>query len=232
MKASEIAKNTEIPRTRLYLVLENLQTKGLVFSTLERPAKFKALPLDRAVDFLIESYKHKLGSLEKAKESISHDWFLLQENEVIRNTTPECEENLQIISGEDQIYSKAKNLVMQAVKEVNVFVNARNLAKISYEDITDKVQLLASNGVTVKVLTNITTVDPSLLKEIDKCKIREIPPNFNDEVHFIIVDNRELLLLNLEESKVSAMWTDSRSIVDAMSFLFSLGWRASVYPTV
>ena len=226
MKVQEIAKNVEIPRTRLYYVLESLQRKGLVVSTIERPAKYKALPLDIAVDFLIESYRHKLYSLEKAKDVITHDWSLLQEYEIVRN--PELElvgESLQIISGEDQIYCKAKNLVTQALEEVNVFVNVKNLSKISYADITDKLQLLASNGIAVNILTNVTSCETPLLEEINGCKIREIPPHFNDKVNFIIVDRKELLLLNLDKvGEASALWTNSRSFVDAMSFLFALGW--------
>jgi len=228
-KVQEIAKNLQIPRTHMYNVLQSLQSKGLVVSTIERPAKYRALPLDEAVDFLIDSYRHKLHSLEKAGEVISHDWSLLQEYEVVRNPELEpVEQSLQIISGEHQIYSKAKNLIMRATNEVNVFANLGNLAKISHAGITDKLQLLASNGTVVKILTNLTSYQKSLLEEINTCKIREIPPHFNDKLHFIIVDCKELLLLNLDISKeASGMWTNSRSFVDAMSFLFTVGWRSA-----
>ncbi len=228
MKASEIAKNVGIARTRLYDILETLQGKGLIVSTVERPAKYRALPLEKAVDFLIESYKRKLYSLEKAKKVIFHDWSSLQEYEVVRNPEPECEENLQFISGQHRIYNKAENIIMDAAKEVIVFVNVRNLAKLSFADITDKLQMLASNGIVVKILTNASLCDKSLLEEIGRCSIREIPPDFNDKAHFIIVDNKEMLLLHLDEEKEpSAMWTNSRSLVDAMSFLFAVGWRSA-----
>lgn len=228
MKVLEIAKNVEIPRTRLYYVLESLQSKGLVVSTIERPAKYKALPLDKAVDFLIDSYRHKLNSLETVKEVISNNWSLLQEYEVVRKPEP-IEESLQIISGEDQIYSKAKDLIMKAVKEVNIFANARNLRKISHTDITYKLQLLAAIGTEVKILTNVESCEPSFFEEIKSCKIREIPPHFNDKVHFIIVDGRELLLLNSDEIKeASGVWTNSRSFVNAMRLFFTVGWSSRI----
>ncbi len=228
-KASEIAKDVGIPRTRLYYVLESLQSKGVVFSTVERPARYRALPLEKAIDFLIDSCRHKLHSLEKAKQVIFHDWSLLQEYEVVKNPEPElAEENIQIISGEHQIYGKAANLIMQAEKEVNVFVNARNLAKISYADITDKLQLLASNGIDVKVLTNLTPHQTSLLEEIHGCEIREIPSDFNDKALFIIIDRKELFLVNLDKAKkASGIWTNSRFFIDAMSLLFTAAWRSS-----
>jgi len=228
-KVQDIARNVEIPRTHLYIVLQNLQSKGLVFSTLERPAKYRAMPLGNAVDFLIDSYRHKLRTFEKSKEAISRDWSLLQEHEVVKNTEPELiEQNLQIISGEHQIFSKAKNLIMQATKEVNIFVNARNLVKISKEDITEELQLLASEGVAVKILTNLTSCETSLLDEMDRCEIKEMPSHFNDKMYFIIVDRKELLLLNQGKTKESsAMWTNSRSFVDAMSILFTMGWHSA-----
>ncbi|MFY3741988.1 MAG: sugar-specific transcriptional regulator TrmB [Candidatus Nitrosomirales archaeon] len=233
MKASEIAKNVGIARTRLYFILETLQGKGLIVSTVERPAKYRALPLEKAVDLLIESYKHKLHTLEKTKKAISHDWASLQEYEVVRNPEPEDEDNLQFISGEHRIYNKAERMIIDAAKQVDVFVNARNLSRISYEEITDKLQLLASNGISVRILTNAALCERSLLEEIDRCSIREIPHDLNDRAHFIIVDNKELLLLNLDRAKeASALLTNSSSLVDAMSFLFGVGWRtACVHPT-
>jgi sugar-specific transcriptional regulator TrmB len=228
MKASEIAKNVGIPRTRLYYVLENLHNKGLAISTVLRPAKYRALPLIKAVNFLIDSYKHKLKVLEKAKQVISHDWSSLQEYEVVRNPESEPEDSLQFISGEHTIYNKTTSLVAQAARQVDVFVNVRDLAKISYAEITDKLQSLASNGRSVRILTNASLCDESLLEEVNRCNIREIPPDFNDKSHFIIVDNKEMLLLHLDKEKEpSAMWTSSRSLVDAMSFLFAVGWRSA-----
>ncbi|MEM3084345.1 MAG: helix-turn-helix domain-containing protein [Nitrososphaerales archaeon] len=222
MGASEIARNLEIPRTQVYKILEGLQGKGLVYSTLARPAKFRAMAFDKALDFLLQSFKHKLNSLERAKESIMHDWSLLQENEVIAAATV-SEEGIQTISGESQINSKVKDLLMRAEKEVVVIANARNLAKFSYDEITDRLQQLASSGVVVKVLTRVQTHQLSLLEEIDRCMIKEIPRGFNETTNFVIADGKELLLLNA--NKESALWTNSRSFVDTMSFLFSMGWH-------
>jgi len=227
MKVQEVAKNVEIPRTHMYNVLQSLQSKGLVVSTIERPAKYKALSLNKAVDVLIESYKHKLRSFEKAKDAISHDWSLLQECEVVSNPELELkpEERFQIISGENAIYSRVKSMITQAAKQVDVFANLRNLAKLSYADVTDKLQELASNGIAVKILTNLASSQIPL-EEIDRCKVREIPPHFNDKLCFIMVDGKDLLLLNLDRTReASCVWTNSGSFVDAMSLLFTVGWR-------
>ncbi len=228
MKASEIAKNVGIPRTRLYYVFDNLASKGLISCTVERPAKYKALELESAVDFLIKSYKQKLNLLENARRLIKQDWSLLKQHEVVRNLEQETEDNLEFISGEHRIYSMAEKILNKAVREVAVFMNVRNLSKVSHAEITDKLQELASNGINVKIMTNTTLCDSSLLEEVNLCSIRDIPHDLNDKAHFIIIDNKELLLLNLDKDKdASGTWTDSGPLVDAMSFLFAVGWRSA-----
>ena len=228
MKASEIAKNVGIPRTRLYYVFNNLESKGLISCTVERPSKYKALELESAVDFLIKSYKQKLSLLENARRLIKQDWSLLKQHEVVRNIEQDTEDNLQFISGEHRIYSMAGKILNKAVREVTVFMNVRNLSKVSHAEITDKLQELASNGISVKIMTNTTLCDSSLLEEVNLCSVRDIPHDLNDKAHFIIVDNKELLLLNLDKDKeASGTYTNSSGLVDAMSFLFAVGWRSS-----
>jgi sugar-specific transcriptional regulator TrmB len=228
MKASEIAKSVGIPRTRLYYVLDDLESKGLLSCTVERPARYSALEMEKAVDFLIKSYKQKLNLLEDARRLVKQDWSLLKQHEVVKNLEPETEDNLQFISGEHRIYSMAGNILKKAVREVTVFMNVRNLSKVSHAEITDKLQELAVNGINVKIMTNTTSCDRSLLEEVNLCSIRDIPHDLNDKAHFIIVDNKELLLLNLDRDKdASGTWTDSGPLVDAMSFLFAVGWRSA-----
>ena len=225
MKAADMAKDTGIPRTHLYTVLEGLEKKGLIFSTLERPAKFRALPLERATDFLIDSYKQKLCSMENVKKVISYDWSVLQECEVVKNSEEELVEgNLQTISGEEQIYSKTKSMMKGGVRKVEVYANGNNLARISDTDVTIKLQQMASIGTEVNILTDNPTSKISMMKE-KGFEIRGIPPHFNEKIHFILVDDKELLLFNLDKvGEPSAMWTNSRSLVAAMTFLFQMGW--------
>jgi len=233
MKAAEIAKSVGIPRTRLYYVLDDLERKGLISCTVERPAKYSALEMENAVDFLIKSYKQKLNLLEDARRLVKQDWSLLKQHEVVKNLEQETEGTLQFIAGEHRIYSVAAMMLKKATREVTVFMNVRNLSKVSHAEITDKLQELASNGINVKIMTNTKLCDSSLLEEVNLCSIKDIPHDLNDKAHFIIVDNKELLLLNLDKDKEAAgTYTNSSGLVDAMSFLFAMGWRSSrVCPT-
>lgn len=46
-KAKDIATALKMPKNLLYLSLKNLQAKGVVNATLEKPARFSAEPFER-----------------------------------------------------------------------------------------------------------------------------------------------------------------------------------------
>ena len=61
-KAGEIAEAISLHRTETYRILRDLEKKGIVFSIFEKPLKFTAVPLDKAIDLLVDAQKIKLNS--------------------------------------------------------------------------------------------------------------------------------------------------------------------------
>ena len=58
MKAGELAEAISLHRTETYRILRDLEKKGIVFSIFEKPLKFTAVPLDKAVDLLVDAQKN------------------------------------------------------------------------------------------------------------------------------------------------------------------------------
>ena len=54
IKAIDAAKALKISKQRLYPILKNLKSKGIVNSTLERPARFTALQFEKVLDLLVK----------------------------------------------------------------------------------------------------------------------------------------------------------------------------------
>jgi HTH-type transcriptional regulator, sugar sensing transcriptional regulator len=46
-KAGDVARCLKIPKQTVYFIINNLQRKGIVTSTVERPARFSAVPFER-----------------------------------------------------------------------------------------------------------------------------------------------------------------------------------------
>ena len=60
MKAGEIAEAISLHRTETYRILRDLEKRGVVFSVFEKPLKFTAVPLDKAIDLLVDAQKIKI----------------------------------------------------------------------------------------------------------------------------------------------------------------------------
>ena len=74
MKAGEIAEAISLHRTETYRILRDLEKRGVVFSIFEKPLKFTAVPLEKAIDLLVDAQKIKIKLLEQEKESVVKLW--------------------------------------------------------------------------------------------------------------------------------------------------------------
>ncbi len=74
MKAGELAEAISLHRTETYRILRDLEKKGIVFSIFEKPLKFTAVPLDKAVDLLVDAQKIQIRLLEQEKSSLVELW--------------------------------------------------------------------------------------------------------------------------------------------------------------
>ncbi|MEM4221881.1 MAG: helix-turn-helix domain-containing protein [archaeon] len=63
-KADFISKQANIPITKVYSVLENLEDMNLIQASLERPKRYIAKPIDEIVDFLIKRQEDKLNLIK------------------------------------------------------------------------------------------------------------------------------------------------------------------------
>jgi sugar-specific transcriptional regulator TrmB len=70
--AGEVAKLAELPRQRVYDVLESLVSRGLASSTPGRPTRYTAVPPDEAVSTLLTAHRERLQQLEQnAAETVA-----------------------------------------------------------------------------------------------------------------------------------------------------------------
>ncbi|MCD6479120.1 MAG: hypothetical protein J7L44_04525 [Candidatus Diapherotrites archaeon] len=74
IKAPELSRAAEVPKTRVYDVLEKLIQRGLVIELQGRPKRYRAREPEKVLDALIEEKKRELSELiesaEKAKASL------------------------------------------------------------------------------------------------------------------------------------------------------------------
>src|SRR5512136_3288891 len=80
-KGKNVAGVFKLYKQQLYRSLKRLQKKGVINATLERPARFSAVSLEKILDFLIEAKKEQALALQESREDLLSRWKTLIKKE-------------------------------------------------------------------------------------------------------------------------------------------------------
>jgi len=226
MKAGEIAEAISLHRTETYRILRDLEKRGIVFSIFEKPLKFTAVPLDKAIDMLVDAQKIKIRLLEQEKTSLVELWQSMPQ----RKAVAAKKELFQMLEGEQQVLMKANEMLEKSEKEFQVFASADYLAQLYYRDFSDKLKKQADKA-------NITLVTDNSLKSayfIGQLQWLSESNRIADDQNLpciMISDNKEVLIAFHEDAandedvkkkdKTAAIWTNYSAFVKVLRMLFS-----------
>jgi len=73
-KAIKIAQEEKIPRTETYHLLSTLEKKGIVKTSIQRPTRFSAVNIEKAIESIIENQQKKIEELKLLKYDMIELW--------------------------------------------------------------------------------------------------------------------------------------------------------------
>ncbi len=223
--ASEVCKALKLPRTETYHLLTTLQNKGIVSATFQHPIKFSATPLNKAIWSLVNAEKERINALEKHEQSIVELWNAIPEFNTI---TEEKEDKFQILQGTNQIHNKIKEMIANTKNEFLVLGSEKDFLKFYHSDFFES---LDNSKVDLKLLTSSSEKAIYIFDDIDRSKVKKMPDNIREDLCFIVKDDEELIFFIKNASKstqqMTAVWTDSASMIYSMKVLFNSVWSKS-----
>ena len=224
-KAGEIAEAIQLHRTETYRILRDLEKKGIVFSIFEKPLKFTAVPLDKAIDLLVDAQKIKIKLLEQEKPSLVELWRSMPQPKVESLK----KELFQMLEGEQQVLMKANELLDRTEETFQIYASADYFSELYYNDFSDKLKIQA-NKVQVSVATDNSLKSAYFLGQMkwlgDSHRITED----SSLPCFMISDKREVLIAFHEKTqgdddgkkkvRTAAIWTNYSALVNTLLTLF------------
>jgi len=223
--APEVCNALRLPRTETYHLLSTLQNKGVITATFQHPIRFSALPLEKAMKSLIDTEKEKVKNLEFKQMEISKIWETIPtfHNEPL----VQKEDKFQILQGENQIFGKINDMIINTKKEFQIIGTEENFLKFYHANFLEP---LDKSDVRLKVLTTSSDRTLYVFDDIDKTKVKKIPNTANNQCCFLIKDSEEAIIL-MKHSKsgkdTTAMWTNSEAMIYSKKLLFNLLWAKS-----
>ena len=226
-KAGEIAEAIALHRTETYRILRDLEKKGIVFSIFEKPLKFTAVALDKAIDLLVDAQKIKIKLLEQEKPSLVELWQSMPQAK--QETTKK--ELFQMLEGDQQVLMKANELLDRTEQSFQIYAASEYLADLYYNDFSDKLKTQADK-VTVTVVTDISLKSAYFLGEMSWLSNQHRIADDQNLPCFMISDNKEVLISFHEKDnedtddikkkyRTAAIWTNYKALVNTLQILFS-----------
>ncbi len=226
-KAGEIAEAIALHRTETYRILRDLEKKGIVFSIFEKPLKFTAVALDKAIDLLVDAQKIKIKLLEQEKPSLVELWQSMPQ---AKQETAK-KELFQMLEGDQQVLMKANELLDRTEQSFQIYAASEYLADLYYNDFSDKLKTQADK-VTVTVVTDTSLKSAYFLGEMSWLSGQHRIADTQNLPCFMISDNKEVLIAfhekDTEDSddikkkyRTAAIWTNYKALVNTLQTLFS-----------
>ena len=225
-KAGEIAEAISLHRTETYRILRDLEKRGIVFSIFEKPLKFTAVPLDKAIDLLVDAQKIKIKLLEQEKASVVELWSSMPQVKV----SDSKKELFQMLEGEQQVLMKANELLERSQKDFKVFASADYLSQLYYSDFSDNLKQHADK-VNISLVTDNSLKSAYFLGQLQWLSDANRVVDEQGLPCFMISDDKEVLISFHEKEtdgedakkklKTAAIWTNYNDFVKLLRTLFS-----------
>ena len=225
-KASEVAEAISLHRTEVYRILHVLEKRGIVIETFETPLKFTAVPVDRAVEQLVEAQRMKANLLEKRKSELIRLWSSMPKPLIEENK----KEGFQMLDGESQVMLKAKEMLEKAESEAKIFAPDDILAMLYNNDFLADLEQRSFN-VNISLLTENSLKSRLICERLGWATQTHCIGDVEGLPCFIVTDRTTLLMVyrkkgeekgqRCKKTKVVGLWTNCNALVDSMVTLFS-----------
>jgi sugar-specific transcriptional regulator TrmB len=224
--ASDVSRNTGIQRTEVYQTLYSLQSKGIVFSTFEKPQRYYALAIADVFDALIQIKQNALRELSRRKGRCTQ----LFEEIMASRVSPKVpdRENYQVITGMDAIGVKVTKMVAEAKREVLILVSEKNLLAFHRMDVVDRLRSLPEHVRLVVKVMGWKDRD-YLYKDIMLDGVVKVEKAFTCDfvggspmpLNMVIVDRSEVLIIpeDADERREYGFYASTRSLASTFAIL-------------
>jgi sugar-specific transcriptional regulator TrmB len=225
--ASEVAEHTGIPRTRIYEVARELESKGFLEMNVERPLKLRAIEPSTVLRRLKAGYEEKIQDLEQNSPQIIS----------ILESIPSKEEegeSIWSINGESNVISKFNEMCGHAENEI-CFTTSRFSA---IEKIEKTLLEQKAHNVEIRAAVPVLECTKPYAKRLAQfCNLR----HFDHRIRFLLVDRAEVLIFLVDPvegikdfmrgdlpSCETALYSRNSCLVYIFSQFFDEIWEGSV----
>jgi sugar-specific transcriptional regulator TrmB len=227
LDAKTISKDTHIARQDVYRVIADLEKSRLVEKVINRPTKFKAIPLKKGISFLLKQ-KHKELSIIASQTKSLVDQFNRSNEQLLT----EKAEFVWVPSKEAVLY-KIQESIKNAQSSINLVSSYERISKISM--FSEALEGAWSRGIKCRIIIDKpekSRASDEILNFLSKdasCKVKFLPSP--PETVMTIYDRKEILIFTDPKARLSespALWSSNLSLISGMQNYFTILWTTAL----
>ena len=224
-KVKTISQTAKVSRPDVYRTLARLQDLGLVEKEIVNPVKFKSIPIETALEMLLESKKSKYIELKTKSEQLLKR---LNVNQALENTRKSAE--FVLVPSKQALIKKMQDATDNTVYSIDLVSSCKRLKYACY-CLSDALKQAWNRNVTGRAI--IENPAKNHTEIFEKCwtpwakihVVSKLPPTV-----MTLHDNHELFIFidpsaDLRDSP--ALWTTNPSVITLAEHYFEFMWIAS-----
>lgn len=228
--AGELSDISNVPRSRSYDVLENLEKKGFVVMKLGKPIKYIALPpedvLERVKKNIENEAKKESSSIDKLKSS-----EILKELNTLHKQGIDIIDPLELsgnLKSRNHVYGQLSLMIKNAQKSICIMTTAQGLVRKA--DVFKNLLYKAKRrNVKIQIAAPITSESENAAKML--ASVAEIRHVDEVKARFYIVDDKEITFTLLDDSAEAnydmGVWVNTPFFAAALKQMFDIVWNES-----
>lgn len=227
-RASAVASQAGLARVDTYRTLTRLMERGIVQATLHRPMKFVPVPIEQALENLVDLHRSAAARLEKKREALAALWATarLRPAEAVG-------ERFTVLQGRSQFFSALRALLTRATNTVDVKTTKNGVIRLYNAALEEDFEKAVGRGVKVRILCPVDASYTEILQRF--AAFAEV--HHSEEVgssQFVVADAAEAIVstflddsLKLRTPIDTSLWTNSRGFATSTRAFFDELWAKS-----
>jgi sugar-specific transcriptional regulator TrmB len=233
IKAGEISFFGQVPRTKTYGAIRELERKGLLRVIPGKPELYAPLSPSEVLMPLVT----KLNKEVRNTEELIHALALTYESsKYVKREAPKEASEFWEIEGRQAIFNKLNQIMNDASKSVNYSTSASGLIR-AYKAHSEILENAKKRGATVRFLTQISAENSGVARELSEVvDLKRLEKPFANS--FVSVDSKELVViesrpddLRTDRGTDLAIWTTNKLLIELHEQLFDRVWNSLPVPS-
>lgn len=208
--AREVAEVTDVPRSQVYSVAEDLEERGLIDIEQASPRRFRPIDLESAKRTLRDRF-HR--DQDRAFEFV----------ETVRDETTGREEKEAVwtIHGRDRILRRTTSLIEDATESVLLFIEGES---ILHEDLVTSLSRAAEDELSVHVVSSLESIRTEFeeISNITTCSPSHSRPE-DDGRLALFIDDDGILIAAIEPKGIeTGIWSSGSVLARLLTHLIAM----------